>query len=230
MDQQTRELIEAVTGWHVSRMQNLQTILDAPKGTDLRFQLGDGQEFVIPGDSDKAKGFLIGIMIAREQFAQLPFTVTKPATLADHVHTGSSNPAVKELADKLNMTEYPCRPSEELIEFAKANGLVIVYGASDDLIEFNGAFRDEGSVYDGYTVLVDAKGLLAEDPADLDTEQERADYYYRKPKAKSIEALWCEEGDYSWTYRTDIPHATFEIVEDGTPYCRGIVFALADLN
>lgn len=33
---------------------------------------------------------------------------------------------------------------------------------------------------------------------------------------------------YSWIYQTDIPHATFEIVEGDDPYCRGIVFALAD--
>lgn len=228
MDQLTRELIEAVTGWHVNRMQNLQTILDAPKGTDLKFQTGDGSEIVIPGDSDKAKGFLIGIIIAREQFAKLPFTVNQPEQ-----PKASSNPAVQELADKLDMSGYPFRLDQEITDFAKANGLVIVYGASDDLIEFDGAFRDEGSVYDGGTVLVDAKGLLAEDPADLDTEQERADYYYRKPNAKSIEALWCDEvnGDgFTWAYRTDIPHATFEIMDGDEPHCRGIVFALADLN
>lgn len=225
MDQQTRELIEAVTGWHVNRMQNLQTILDAPKGTDLKFQTGDGSEIVIPGDSDKAKGFLIGIIIAKEQFAQLPFTVNKPEQ-----PKASSNPAVQELADKLDMTEYPCRLSKEVIEFAKANGLVIVYGASDDLMEFEGAIRDELGIYDGGTALVDAEGVLPENSDDLDTDEEIARYHYRKGKAKSIEALWCEEGDYSWTYRTEIPHATFEIVEEGAPYCRGIVFALADLN
>jgi hypothetical protein len=41
--------------------------------------------------------------------------------------------------------------------------------------------------------------------------------------------LWAEEGDYSWTYATEIPHATFEVIEDDGPYCRGIVFALADV-
>lgn len=230
MDQLTRQLFEAVTGWHVNRMQNLQTILDAPKGTDLRFQLGDGQEIVIPGDSDKAKGFLIGIMIAKEQFATLPFTVTEPASFADHIHTGSSNPAVKELADQLNGSEYGFTLSALQQQYAKENGLVVVYGASDDLIEFEGAFRDEGSVYNGDTVLVDAEGLLPDNGDDLDTDEERASYYYRKGKAKTIEALWGEPAGYSWSYKTDIPHATFEVMDGDEPYCRGIVFALADLK
>ena len=34
----------------------------------------------------------------------------------------------------------------------------------------------------------------------------------------------------AWTYMTDIPHATFDVMDDGELYCRGIVFALADLT
>lgn len=139
----------------------------------------------------------------------------------------------QELAAKLDMSEYPIRPSAEITDFAKANGLVIVYGASDDLIEFDGAFRDEGYVIDGGTVRVDAEGLLPANADDLDTDEERARYYYRGGKAKSIEALWCDEvngGGFTWAYRTDIPHATFEVMDGDEPYCRGIVFALADLN
>lgn len=228
MDQQTRELFEAITAWHVNRMQNLQTILDAPKGTDLRFDVGDGKELVIPGDSDKAKGFLMGIIIAKEQFAQLPFTVSQPEQAK-----ASENPAVQELADQLDCSEYGFNLSALQQQFAKERGLVVVYGASDDLMEFRGAFRDEGYVIDGGTVLVDAEGLLPANSDDLDTDEEIARYHYRKGLAKSIEALWCDEvngGGFDWSYRTDIPHATFEVMDGDEPYCRGIVFALADLK
>lgn len=143
--------------------------------------------------------------------------------------TGTSK-AAKKLAAQLNGSEYPLRISNELAEKAKAAGLVIVYGASDDLMEFAGAIYDELGVNDGGTALVDAEGLLPENADNLDTDEERARYYYRKGKAKTIEALWAKEGDYSWTYRTAIPHETFEVVEDGGPYCRGIVFALADVG
>jgi hypothetical protein len=40
--------------------------------------------------------------------------------------------------------------------------------------------------------------------------------------------VWGKD-DTSWSYETDIPHATFDVLEDGEVYCRGIVFALADL-
>lgn len=139
----------------------------------------------------------------------------------------------QELAAMLDMSEYPTRPSKEVIEFAKANGLVIVYGASDDLIEFEGAIRDEGYVYDGGTVRLDVEGLLPDNADDLDTDEERARYYYRGGKSKTIEALWCDEvngGGFTWAYRTDIAHETFEVMDGDEPYCRGIVFALADLN
>lgn len=142
----------------------------------------------------------------------------------------STRKAAKKLAAQLNGSEYPLRVSNELAEQAMAAGLVIVYGASDDLMEFQGAIGDELTAMGGRIVLVDADGLLPDNADDLETDEERARYYYRKGKAKIIEALWAKEGDYSWTYRTAIPHETFEVVEDGGPYCRGIVFALADLG
>lgn len=109
---------------------------------------------------------------------------------------------------------------------SKAAGLVVVYGASDDLMEFEGAIEDEADVYDDGTVYVDAEGLLDRDACDSDDEI--AAYVERKKSARSIRAVW-GAGDVSWTYETDIPHATFDVLEDGEVYCRGIVFSLADL-
>lgn len=137
----------------------------------------------------------------------------------------------KELAEKLTGMEYPVQIPEELVKEAKASGLVIVYGASDDLMEFEGAIYDEVGVSDGGVAFVDSKGLTLDfnqlcEEKNFDGLQ---DYFSRFSKRKEIEALWCEEGKYSFTYKTDIPHETFEVVEDGEPYCRGIVFSLASL-
>jgi hypothetical protein len=136
----------------------------------------------------------------------------------------------KELAAQLNGTQYPLYISTELSKMAKENGLVIVYGASDDLMEFDGAICDEIGANDGTTVYVDSKGLLPNRDS-IEDDDELKDYFAREPHAKAIEALWCKEGEYSFTYRTTIPHETFEVLEDGCPpYCRGIVFALADVT
>jgi hypothetical protein len=135
----------------------------------------------------------------------------------------------KEMAAQLTGRVYPFRLTREEAAQARAAGLVIVYGASDDLMEFEGAIHDELGAYDGTTAHVDVDGLIP-DFEDIEKEDKDAlrDYFKREGAGKSIDALWCAEGGYSWTYRSDIPHETFEIVEDGGPYCRGIVFSLAD--
>lgn len=132
----------------------------------------------------------------------------------------------EELAAKLNNREYREELSSREESNAKSWGLVVVYGASDDLVELRGAISDEVGVYDGGSVFLNSKGILTND-----CEDEDCPYFEKeKEKAKVIDALWCAEGDYSWTYKTDIPHATFEIVEDGEPYCRGLVFSISDLG
>lgn len=139
----------------------------------------------------------------------------------------------KQLAAELTGIEYSALihfGGSKLEASAKSEGLVIAYGVSDDLFELEGAICDEAGCYEGGTILVDAKGVLPSWESASESEESAKDYFERKAKARSIQALWAKEGDYSWTYRTDIPHETFEIVEDGGPYCRGIVFALADLE
>ena len=136
----------------------------------------------------------------------------------------------KELAAKLNGREYWREITNEEVRQAKEAGLVVVFGASDDLIEFRGAIRDEGDCYDGGTVLFDAKGVLPSWDSASECEESAQEYFERKAKARTITALWAKEPGYSWTYKTDIPHETFEIVEDGEPYCRGIVFNIGDIS
>ena len=130
------------------------------------------------------------------------------------------------LAEMLNGREYGneiTKPEEKL---AKEDGLVVVFGYSDDNIELRGAIKEEVGSYDGGSMFVTAAGLLENKCEDEDCPYFEAE----KAKAHKIEALWCAEEGYSWTYKTDIPHATFEIQEGGEHYCRGIVFALADLG
>ena len=136
----------------------------------------------------------------------------------------------KELAAKLNGREYCHEITDEEVRQAKEAGLVVVFGASDDLIEFRGAIRDEGDCYDGGTVLIDTKGVLPSWDEASESEESAQEYFERKAKARTITALWAKEPGYSWTYKTDIPHETFEIVEDGEPYCRGIIFNIGDIS
>jgi len=137
----------------------------------------------------------------------------------------------QDLAEKLTGREYTQEITKAEAAEAKAHGLVVVFGASDDLVEFRGAIYDEIGAYGGNICMVDDQGLLPDWQSLVDDgarEDDCRSYFQRKGSARPIKALWAAEGDLSWTFRTDIPHATFEIVEDGAPYCRGIVFRLLD--
>lgn len=132
----------------------------------------------------------------------------------------------KEFAEMLNGREIGEEISFEESQTAKENGLVVVFGASDDLMEFRGAIDDEVSCYNGGDAFLTTDGLFKNECDSDDcpyAERERA-------KCQIIEAVWCDGDGPCWTYETDIPHATFNIVEDGEPYCTGIVFHIDSLK
>lgn len=127
----------------------------------------------------------------------------------------------KELARLINGREYGFEPFRDVRQIAKEAGLVIVTGASDDLMEFGGAIYDEQRCFDGGVIYFDRQGAFGSDGY----------------ATNMIEALWCNESALDengnvipWTYKTDIPNETFMIYENGQPYCRGIVFDLADVE
>lgn len=131
---------------------------------------------------------------------------------------------IKEFAQMLDGRQYAYPQfTEEELQIAKENGFVIVYGASDDLMEFEGAIYDEAGCYEGGEVWFNRHGVTADEP------NTTAD--------KCINALWCDKDALddkgqviTWTYKTDIPHETFMIYEDDEPYCRAIVFRLEDVK
>jgi hypothetical protein len=139
----------------------------------------------------------------------------------------------KSLAEQLNGSEYPLLISKALRYEMQRAALVIVYGASYDLMEFDGAIYDEIACYGCDTVVkVDIEGVLVDLQTLLENtedEDELRDYFRRKLTDKEVEAIRDSDG-YFWTYRTNIPHETFDVVDDCGNYCRGIVFSVDDLG
>lgn len=108
----------------------------------------------------------------------------------------------------------------------------MINGASDDLMEFDGVFMEELSAYQGATAYISADGELLPEITDEDAEVLKKHNVFKyvsedlRAETIKVEACWEEEQPYSWTYKTDAPHATFDILEDGEKYCRGIVLQL----
>lgn len=133
---------------------------------------------------------------------------------------------IQEFARRLDDRPYGEEITREEEKEAKELGFVVVFGASDDLIEFRGAINDEAGCYEGGKIYINKDGIL-----DEDKECDECKYFQEvKKKCKAIKALWCKEEAWAWTYKTDIPHATFEIFEDEEQYCRGIVFDINNLG
>lgn len=130
---------------------------------------------------------------------------------------------LKEYATKLNNREYknPQFTDEEL-QIAKDHNFVIVTGFSDDLVELNGAIKDEADCWEGATIRIKAEknGKILNSST-------------KTPNIVRIKINWYKDKDsqgntISWTYETSVPHESFMIYENGEPYCRGIVFALPE--
>jgi len=149
------------------------------------------------------------------------------------------NLTAKQLAEKLNgKTESAI--NKEVAKQAKESGLVIIYGSRDNLMEFEGAIHDGCDCYDGGIVKFTKTEVIRNQEECDDAIQILKDNGYDVSQLtkslNEINALWCPKKmcekyeNLSWAYETEIPHETFEILEDGKVYCIGIVFSINDLK
>lgn len=135
----------------------------------------------------------------------------------------------KELAEMLCGREIGNETTPREERNAKDAGLVVVYGYSDDDVEFRGAIDAEIGAYEDTTIYITKDGLL-EEPACDNAESCTCPYFEAAKKAaKTITAIWRDSEGPSRVFSTDIPHETFTIMEDGEPWCIGIVFSMEDL-
>jgi hypothetical protein len=132
---------------------------------------------------------------------------------------------IDELAKWMNSKGYDPDIDKATEQRAKEAGLVIVFGASDDLIEFRGAISYEAGAPGDVAITKD--GILQSTCG----EGDECPYFLKiREKATTIEAVWNEtpEGP-TWSYKTTLPHDTFDLHDDEEFYCRGIVFSVADI-
>jgi hypothetical protein len=145
----------------------------------------------------------------------------------------------QEFAARINGRQYLSELTAEETRLAKSLGLVVIYGASDDLLEFDGAISEELGANDGTEARVGQYGLLKDFEELHSNTEEEADFEaYFRHKASGfaiVKAVWCptkpgeSEPWASWSIETTVPHATFDVMEGGELFCRGVVLRLADL-
>ena len=135
---------------------------------------------------------------------------------------------MKEFAKMLSGREYGMELTKDEERQAADAGLVVAYGYSDDNVELRGAIDEEVGAWDGTTIRLTKAGVLQGPTCDSAENCDCPYFAVAKNAAKTIEAIW-GKGEVSWTFKTDIPHETFNIYEDGELFCVGIVFSVEDL-
>jgi len=134
----------------------------------------------------------------------------------------------KEWAEKLNGREYRDELSREEEQQAKQDNVLIVLGASDDLLDLCGAISDEFSAYDGTTVFVSASGRV------FDPDENKKTFEFNKQEIDKfipIKAVWSPtDSDASWKIETSVPSYEFRIYEDGDLYCIGLAIDMEEFK
>jgi hypothetical protein len=155
------------------------------------------------------------------------------------------------LAEKLMNRQYRDEITEEEERLAKENNLVVIFGASDDLIELRGAITEE--IGYGNQIFITKNGLL-QNECDQNDEDDICPYFLKirnemvkNKTAVEIKSCYGGEdvspeffqaiGKPDWCYIFDptvISIATFDIFEDYDDeknyYCCGIVIDLDELK
>lgn len=137
----------------------------------------------------------------------------------------------EEFAEMLDGRIYPAVLSGDDQLDANLYNLVIVYGCSDDLVEFEGAIIDELGAWDGGTFYYDNE---LESFMDIEDSFENIEL----KNALTIKANWMKSEVNGkiipWTFDTNIPHSTFNLnyghSEGGGVFCVGLVINLNDLT
>lgn len=108
------------------------------------------------------------------------------------------------------------------LKCAKKNNLVIVTGYSDDLIELDGAIKQEGNCFNG---------------GYFHLEKYNEEWLLKNGEgSNNISAIWFDKNKATddlevipWSYKTNIPHESFYTTFSGEPHCEGFVFRVEDL-
>ena len=153
----------------------------------------------------------------------------------------------KELASILDGKEYGCDIMDAVHKEAADNGLVIVcagytlYGEPEDMTGFEGAWSEiihfgSGPIY------ITPKGPFAQTGDEIVYGAPRWPYTHLQRDAScpytqgelskfpTIRIVGNVGDGQKWTYHTDIPHEVFDTFDNGKPFHRGIVFAVADVR
>jgi len=156
---------------------------------------------------------------------------------------------IEDLAKLLDGNEYRDELDNEykidVDAICRKNKWVIVFGASDDLIEFRGFIDDEDGAWDGALMKLVKPGDFYMEDEDAETYKKSKEYKF-VPISESelkdiqhngyqntcvVEMLWCpDDSNASWQVNSKgAPFVRFNIMEDEELYCEAAIIDMSKL-
>lgn len=110
---------------------------------------------------------------------------------------------------------------------AASSRLVVCICVSDDLFKAYGRITGEAGCWQGCNVYFCGDAVLSENEAWLHLKNNN------EPDLKKIRVLYQDKNENIkhcyWQFKTEIPHAAFNIYDGDEIYCEGIVIAYNDI-
>lgn len=124
-----------------------------------------------------------------------------------------------ELSTELNGRDADDKFTRYVVKISKENKLVIVTAIGRDTVFFNGAITEEFDLFKGGAIYLIKEG------------NEYVAYTKQSDKGdrKKIEAFYESSRIFQWSFRTLIPHSTFDVKKGDKNFCKAIVFSLEDV-
>lgn len=136
----------------------------------------------------------------------------------------------EQFAAMINRNQYREELTQQQSTLAFQSGLMVFYGASDDLLEVEGVGREEYGAWDGGEYHFTKNGTRVD--LEWDGHEDAIAKGYTPPtSAFTVDVKWCPEGfPGSWLIVPDCKHASFKIMEDDDLYCQGCVIDMSQFN
>lgn len=132
----------------------------------------------------------------------------------------------KQFAKLLDKRQYRNEMTMQEEKLAKENGLLVIFGASDDLLEFRGLISEEIPAYEGCSAFI-IKNKIGE--LSVIEENKFKKYTTNKeveikiPNIRIIADFNPTFIDTSWLISSEIENSSFDIFDGNDLFCRAIV-------
>lgn len=135
----------------------------------------------------------------------------------------------EQFAALLNGRQYQSEINRDEELIARKSGLLVVFGASNDLVEFRGVLQDEVGAYKSTAIQLSPTCEVIDHSNICDYDGLILRGWTPPKSVCEINAEWCPENfEGSWRIWAFSEHvsniySTFNIMEDDQLYCQGIV-------